>query len=68
MFSPDKCNDEKKNGDRKTTQPSQPFESDEEEEENEIKVQDPGHCFNRLQVCEKRNDFHSGEGRRYRRR
>ena len=43
MFSPDKCNDEKKNGDRKTTQPSQPFESDEEEEENEIKkVQDPG--------------------------
>ena len=60
MFSPDKCNDEKKNGDRKTTQPSQPFENDEEEEENETKkVQDPGPLvFQPSPKCAKKNDFH----------
>ena len=60
MFSPDKCNDEKKNGDRKTTQPSQPFENDEEEEENETKSSRSGSArvSNRLQSVRKKNDFH----------
>ena len=64
MFSPDKCNDEKKNGDRKTTQPSQPFENDEEEEENETKkVQDPGPLvFQPSPKCAKKKTIFIGGG------
>ena len=64
MFSPDKCNDEKKNGDRKTTQPSQPFENDEEEEENETKkVQRSGPLvFQPSPKCAKKKTIFIGGG------